>query len=115
MTLRELQSKFSRMIGELIAWAYEHGYELTHGEAWRHKFMQAIHYVEKRSKTLDGPHLYRLAHDFNVFKDGVYLNKQDNAVELIRPLGEFWKSLDSRNRWGGDWGWDPGHFETKHN
>jgi hypothetical protein len=37
-------------------------------------------------------------------------------VDLIRPYGEYWKSLNPLNRWGGDFKMkkgksDAGHFE----
>jgi hypothetical protein len=35
MTLSEKQRRFTRMIADLIVWAYAHGYELTFGEALR--------------------------------------------------------------------------------
>ena len=34
LSIREKQSKFVRMVADLIIFAYEHGYELTFGDAW---------------------------------------------------------------------------------
>ena len=123
MTLREKQSLFAKYFGMLILWAYENGYELTFGEGLRTMSQQLLYFegydvtkigsklvlkpAPHRSKTLFSKHLDKLAHDINVFKDGKLLTK----VSDIKPLGDFWKSLDKRNVWGGDWGWDAGHVE----
>ncbi len=40
----------------------------------------------------------RCAMDFNVFVDG----KLTWDKEVIRPLGEYWESLNAKNRWGGN-------------
>ena len=37
----------------------------------------------------------------------------DGDYEKYKKLGEYWKSLDVDNVWGGDWGWDANHFEKK--
>jgi hypothetical protein len=85
MTERENQSKFVRMIADLILFAYDQGYELTFGDAW--------------AKTGHAPnsfHYRRLAIDLNLFKDGAWL--QD--TESFKPLGEYWKAQGGT--WGGD-------------
>jgi hypothetical protein len=52
-------------------------------------------------------HTKRLAIDFNVFKDGKYLTKSED----LRELGEYWKSLNPKNAWGGDFkNADGNHF-----
>lgn len=85
MTTGQKQRKFVRMIGYLIAWAYEHGYELSFGDA----------YAE--TGHIEGSfHGKRLAVDFNLFIDGVY----QTSTEAHRPLGEYWKSIGGT--WGGD-------------
>jgi len=92
MTLREKQSRFMRMVGLLIAFAYEHGYELTGGDLWSSPFYRTESggNVHKKNSL----HYDRLAIDLNVFKDGVYLAKTEEHA----PLGEYWESL------GGSWG-----------
>lgn len=83
MTLREKQSQFVEMLGKLIAFAYASGYELTlgDGKATTGHMTNSLHYIG-------------LAQDFNLFRDGEYLD----TTEAHRPLGEFWESL------GGSWG-----------
>lgn len=109
MTLREIQSDFVNDIKELIQFTYQEGYELTFGEVLRTEYQQKEYLRTGLSKTMDSMHLKKLAVDFNVFKDGKLLDD----VEDIRPIGEYWKRLNPDNVWGGDWGWDAGHFERK--
>lgn len=126
MTLGQQQRRFSRMIAEFILHAYEQGYELTFGDAWRntdllkcptckspHSYQEML-VKNGKSKTLASKHSDRLAVDFNVFKDGQLCD-----AEGIRPLGVYWESIGGR--WGGRFGddpatrkiegWDAGHFE----
>lgn len=97
MTLREQQSDFVRLIGKLIEYAYAMGYELTFGEALRTPEQAAIHASSGRGIS-NSLHIDRLAIDFNLFKNGAYLD----TSEAHRPLGIYWVSLDARCRWGGD-------------
>jgi len=83
MTLRQKQSKFVRMIADLILFAYFSGYELTFGDAYA-----------STGHSKNSFHYKRLAIDLNLFKDGNYLpNTEDH-----KPLGKFWESI------GGTWG-----------
>ncbi len=67
-----------------------------------------------RSRTMKSQHLKRMAIDLNFYRE-----QPDGSLDLVysadalRPLGEFWESLDSANRWGGNWGSfkDIPHFE----
>ena len=86
MSLSERQRKFARMVGHLILWATEHGYELTFGDAYRDP---RCPYGSTQSK-----HHSRLAVDLNLFVDGVYRPDTD----AYTPLGEYWESI------GGVWG-----------
>jgi hypothetical protein len=104
MGLQKEQSLFSLDVGKLIIWAYEHGYELTGGEWWRTPEM-AAHYARLGIGIKESFHLKRMAIDFNLFKDGAYLNDS----EKHRPLGEYWESLSPRNRWGGNFKDKDGH------
>lgn len=96
MSLRAKQSKFVEMVGRLIAFAYEHGYELTFGDAFA------------KSGHMNGSlHYIRLAIDLNLFKDGKYLTSTEDHKEL----GEYWESL------GGSWGGrfkDGNHYSLAH-
>ena len=107
MTISEKQRLFAKYVGELLRWIYDNGYEVTFGEAYRHPYLQEMYVKQGKSKTMSSKHVIKLAVDLNLFKGGKYL--QDTPS--YKPLGQFWKSLDKNNVWGGDWGWDGNHFE----
>ncbi|KAB7715707.1 M15 family peptidase [Plesiomonas shigelloides] len=110
MTLSEKQQRFTRMIGQLIAFANQHGYELTFGEAYRTPEQAKLN-AQRGKGIANSLHCQRLAVDFNLFKNGDYLTR----TEDYRPLGEYWESL------GGSWGGrfrnrpDGNHFSLEHN
>ena len=96
MSLRKKQSKFVRMVADLIIFAYNNGYELTFGDAY------ATSGHKKNSN-----HYIRLAIDLNLFRDGKYLDKTEDHL----PLGRFWESI------GGAWGGrfhDGNHYSLEH-
>jgi len=99
-TLGQKQRRFVLMVSLLVAYAYEEGYELTFGDAYRD---QRVTYGHKKSL-----HRSRLAIDLNLFKDGNYLQ----ATSDHEPLGLFWESI------GGTWGGrfdDGNHYSLEHN
>lgn len=93
MTERQNQSKFALMVAKLISKAYELGYEITLGEAWRPQWV-AEEYAKTGKGSRNSFHIRRLAIDINLFKDGKWLD----ATEDHRQLGEWWESI------GGTWG-----------
>lgn len=107
MTLGQKQRKFTRMVADLICFAYDNGYELTFAEAYRTP-EQAAANVSKGTGIRNSLHTQRLAVDFNLFKDGEYLTSTEDHL----PLGEFWESI------GGTWGGrfkDGNHYSLEHN
>lgn len=106
MTLREKQSEFVRMIALLIHEAHRLGYQLTFGEAWRTPEQAALN-AAKGSGIKRSLHCDRLAVDFNLYRDGVWLQKSDDH----KPLGEFWEELGGS--WGGRFG-DGNHYSLAH-
>lgn len=110
MTLSQKQRFFTKYVGMLIAWSYENGYELTFGEALRTQ-AEALHNAAQGDGIKNSLHLIRLAVDLNLFVNGEYRTD----LEAYRPLGEFWKSLDSNCTWGGDFHKpDVDHFSYTH-
>ena len=109
MTLRQKQSEFVMMLGELILYAYANGWELTPGSAYVPEDTYQIQEDGslKRLHMVNSLHHLRLAMDLNLFKDGKYLTKTEDH----RPLGEFWKTLGGS--WGGDFG-DGNHYSLEH-
>ncbi len=79
--------------------AYDNGYKLTFGDAFRDE--------DTKVGIPESLHKKRLAIDLNLFKDGKYL-KETFHYQL---LGQYWESI------GGSWGGrfrDGNHFSLKH-
>ncbi len=107
MSLSAKQAKFAQNIAKLIIWADKHGYHITLGEAYRPPEL-AETYARRGIGIANSRHCSRLAIDLNLFKNGQYLQ----ATKDHAPLGEYWKSLDKNNRWGGDFKRPDGnHYE----
>ncbi|MEQ9938726.1 M15 family metallopeptidase [Pectobacterium polonicum] len=110
MTLSEKQQRFTQMIGQLITWAKENGYQLTFGEAFRTSEQAKLN-AKSGAGIANSLHTQRLAVDFNLFINGQY----QTQTEAYTPLGEYWESL------GGSWGGrftsrpDGNHFSLEHN
>ena len=98
MTLRENQSLFVELIAELIIHAYKQGFEMTFGDAWA-----------KTGHRHNSNHYIRLAIDLNLFKDGVWLQRTVDHLEL----GNYWESLNPLCCWGGRWN-DGNHYSLSH-
>lgn len=97
MTLGQQQRAFTRLVGLLIAYAYANGYELTFGDAYRDPRLAQLN-AEQGKGIANSLHSQRLAVDFNLFKNGVWLQK----TEDFALLGAYWKTLDPLCCWGGD-------------
>lgn len=111
MTLGQKQRRFTRLVGLLIEYAYQQGYELTFGDAYRDPRVHGAVGEKKSYSSAVSVHKERLAVDFNLFKDGKFLDKSEDH----KPLGEFWKSLDPMCRWGGDFkSPDGNHYSFEH-
>lgn len=95
MTL--LQEEFAQATSRLIQKATELGYAVTFGEAWRTPQQAALN-AQNGMGITHSLHIERLAIDLNFFKDGQYI--QDGS--RLKDLGEWWKSLGPKYRWGGD-------------
>jgi hypothetical protein len=116
MSLGKEQAAFLLDIGKLDVYATSLGFKVTPGEMLRTKEQQALHVAAGRSKTMNSMHLKGLAADRNFFKvlppmtTETYINGYvpNLAYEILRPLGEYWESLNPKNRWGGnfDKDWD---------
>ena len=116
MSLVHEQWRFLRQVAELLRKADELGFFVSAGELYRTPEQQTLHVRNGRSTTMNSQHLKRLAIDLNFFReqpDGSLQLVQ--GVEELRPLGQFWESLDPANRWGGNWNSfkDTPHFERR--
>jgi len=99
MTLRQKQSRFVHMIALLILHAEALGYELTFGDGYRDPRVPYGH--------PESLHKHRLAHDLNLFQDGIYLM----TTAAHEPLGLYWESLGGA--WGGRFN-DGNHYSLEH-
>lgn len=108
MTLREKQSLFVELCGHLIARAYATGFELTWSEAYRTPEQSALN-AAKGTGIANSLHCVRLAVDFNLFRDGMWLRNSED----FEDLGHYWEGLNPLCRWGGRFD-DGGHFSLEH-
>ena len=109
MRLVEKQWLFTRLAAELIIEAYDAGYKMTFGDAFRdprlHGFMgQKMGYGHANSC-----HKARLAIDLNLFKDGEFLT----STEAHKPISKLWIPKHELCRWGGDFR-DGNHYSFEH-
>lgn len=108
MTLGQKQRHFTRLVGLLIEFAYQRGYELTFGDAYRDPRVHGAVGQKVGYSSANSLHKERLAIDLNLFRAGKYLTRTEDYIEL----GEYWESL------GGSWGGrfnDGNHFSLEHN
>jgi hypothetical protein len=109
MSLVNSQWEFLQDVVKLIDYAKKQGLVLTGGELYRTEEQQAIYLKTGKSNAKYSQHQKRLAIDFNVFKNGTLTY----AVNDVKPLGDYWVSLNNKNRWGGNFSTlkDTPHFE----
>lgn len=115
MDLLHKQYIFSGLVARLILYAYQQGYKVTLGEAWRSP--ETCELYEKEGKGIrNSLHNDRLAIDLNLFKNDDYLI--DSAQYIV--LGEFWEGLSDvpmgiKCIWGGSFAKPDGnHFSIEH-
>ena len=94
MTLRTRQVVFAKLLPRLIDKAFELGFEVTLGDAYRDPRLHGAVGVKLGYGHSKSCHKLRLAIDLNLFKGGKFLE----TTEDHRPLGEWWESV------GGTWG-----------
>ena len=111
MRLSEKQQEFTKDVASLIVYADTIGIQLTFGHAYRDKETQRRLVDKGLSKTMNSNHLKRLAVDFNFFINGELTYDK----ERLKELGDFWESLNNKNRWGGNFKTftDTPHFERQ--
>lgn len=109
MSLRKKQSEFARLAGQLILKAYDLGYEVTLGDAYRDPRVHGAMGVRKSYSHPKSAHKIRLAIDLNLFKNGEFLETSDDH----RPLGEWWERQHPLARWGGRFD-DGNHYSFEH-
>ena len=114
MSLLEKQFAFSKNLSYLLEYLRDKRYAWSMGECLRTE-EQAKIYAASGKGIINSQHCKKLAVDINLFirKDDKYA--LSNNKEDYREAGEYWKSLNTKNRWGGDFKSlnDPYHFEMQ--
>lgn len=102
MSMVDEQAEFLKDYRKLLQWLEDNGYIVTPGELARPVEMQQIYVRTGRSKTMQSSHLDRCAGDLNIFKIKNGMRVLCTREE-IKPAGDYWESLNPKNRWGGNW------------
>ena len=111
MTTNQKQFEATIMQARLVLFARECGFDLSLRTAGRSLDEQRKMVAYGKSETMNSAHLKFLAFDFVMFRNGDVV--EDSKDPDWKVLGDFWKNLSPHAVWGGDWGWDAGHFEYK--
>ena len=111
MKFSDHQWEFLKDVAWLINYAEEMGYKLTGGELYRTQIQHDYNLANGLSKAKRSNHQDRLAIDFNLFIDDKLITDKTHKAWI--DLGNYWKGLNSLNRWGGNFTSinDPYHFE----
>lgn len=106
-TLRQKQSRFVKMVANLLEFAHARGYEFTFGDAYRDSRVHGGFGQKQSYSSANSLHKLKLAIDLNLFKDGKFLGETKDH----EPLGLYWESLGGA--WGGRFN-DGNHYSLEH-
>ncbi|BAV81135.1 hypothetical protein [Vibrio phage CKB-S2] len=109
VTLGDKQRAFVRMLADLIMFAYESGYELTQGDGFRDPRTNGKIGEKKGYGHPNSNHKRRLAQDYNLFIDRVWITSGENPA--WRVLHDYWESIGGAPMIEGD----PNHFSVEWN
>ena len=122
MTYSNRQWSFLKDVALLITYIAKEGWKATGGDLYRSNAEQDRLFDEGLSKARAGQsrHNSRMAIDLNFWDEhGSYMEMPRDKIHRVTHknkmafIGEYWKSLHPKNRWGGDFNsiYDPYHFE----
>lgn len=106
-TLGQKQRRLPLMHAHLIINAYALGYEMSYGDAYRDPRVFGKMGESKGYGHPSSCHKLRLAEDFNLFRNGIWLKNTEDH----RQLGEMWESMGGT--WGGRFN-DGNHYSLEH-
>lgn len=89
MTLSQQQRLFARLVGRLLVWICEQGWEVTFGDFSR---------LDQQGHMPNSVHYLRLAADLNLFVNGEWMTV---SCPEWQAIGKEWESLHPLCRWGG--------------
>lgn len=105
--LVQQQADFAQALGELLRIAKSARLTVTLGEVDRPTVLAEL-YAKLGKGVKDSQHCDRLAADLGLYVSGKY----QTETPQYAALGAWWKKLDKRARWGGDFPKPDGnHFE----
>ena len=96
MRLSQLQRAFTRMVADLIQYAYEAGYELSFGDAYRDPRVHGEVGEKKSYSSAYSLHKERLAVDLNLWVDGKYVSTSNHSA--WDDLHNYWSSIGGAER-----------------
>jgi len=91
MKLSQIQRAFTRMVADLIQYAYEAGYELTIGDAYRDHRVHGTMGQKQSYSAANSNHKLRLAIDLNLWVDGDYVATSEHPA--WDDLHNYWLSI----------------------
>lgn len=94
--LLRAQMRFARLLPRLLDQAHALGFEVTLGETFRPPETVRL-YAEEGRGSASSLHPLRLAVDLHLFREGRYLTRTADHLEL----GLWWEGQDPDARWGG--------------
>lgn len=103
------QCEFTHLVPKLLEKAWELGYEVTLGDAYRDPRAHGDFGVKVGYGAAKSVHKKRLAIDLNLFKNGQFLQ----GTEDHRELGEWWEKQHELARWGGRFA-DGNHYSFEY-
>ncbi len=110
MSLGDTQREFSRDIVYLKIHMLAMGYEFTEGDAYRDPRVHGVWGKKTSYSHAESLHKLRLAVDINLFLNGRYLTETKDH----KQFGTYWESLNSKNKWGGNYpNPDGNHYARK--
>jgi len=108
ISLSQKQRSFTRMLADLIQFAYEQGYELTVGDAYRDPRLHGEYGKKKGYGSSKSVHKLRLAMDLNLWVDGEYIQTSDHPA--WDELHSYWALIGGADRVPND----ANHFSLEH-